>query len=154
MIRMNKDIPAIRIFFSPNIEEASFRQIFYGIEEETVPFSAEKAGQDSALHLGYQAAQNSRLGVGLGIGADQLAVLHYERLDKNDPLFQINLDEHQANLRVLGSNAARLVKGMPFKKFKDKHMLRSEQSERVKEEEMTSEKIVSVIKKILSEVND
>lgn len=153
MNRMDKEIPAVRIFFSPNIEEASFREILYGIEEETVPFIAEKTDKDSALHLGYQAAQISRLGVGVGIGNDQLAVLHYERLNKDEPLFQINLNDHPANLRVLGSNAARLVKGMPFKDFKDKHMLMTEQRKKVKEE-LTREKIVSIIKKVLSEVNE
>ncbi|WP_246333915.1 glycerol dehydratase reactivase beta/small subunit family protein [Thermoactinomyces mirandus] len=150
---MDKEIPAIRIFFNQNIEEAKFREILYGIEEETVPFIAEKTDKDSALHLGYQAAQSSRLGVGMGIGNDQLAVLHYERLKEDKPLFQINLNDHPVNLRVLGSNAARLVKGMPFKDFRDKHMLMPEQSKKV-EEELAREKIVSIIKKVLSEVND
>ncbi len=153
MNRMDMEIPAIRIFFSPNIEEAIFREILYGIEEETVPFIMEKTDKDSAHQLGYEAAQGSRLGVGIGIGSNQLVVLHYERLNKDKPLFQINLNDHPANLRVLGSNAARLVKGMPFKNFRDKHILRSEQSKKV-EEEPAREKIVSIIKKVLSEAND
>src|SRR5690606_25492786 len=46
-------------------------------------------------------------------------VLHYSKLEKEEPLFQIDLKNNYQQ-GILGANAARLVKGIPFKSFEER----------------------------------
>lgn len=111
------ELPAIHVYYSsPAIEPASYEQLLLGMEEEGVPYLRQAREEGSALHLGYLAAEQSRLGVGIGIGADGSIVLHYIKLKPDHPLFQIYLRE-TLKLRAIGANAARLVKGVPFKEL-------------------------------------
>lgn len=106
--------PAVHVLYAPDVTSKYLLQVQYGIEEEGIPFvSASKAGA-SALELAWEAAQTSRLSVGIGMDATNL-VLHYSKLDQNRPLFQIPVRKGEEMLRLLGANGARLVKKMPLK---------------------------------------
>ncbi len=89
-------------------------EICLGIEEEGIPYkTVELSGTKGIENLSFKAAESSRLGVGIGVGSE--IALHYIKLKEDDPLFKIALTEDKEKLRSVGSNAARLVKGMPFK---------------------------------------
>lgn len=93
-------------------------QIGYGIEEEGIPFSLISPDELSdPVSLAHVAANQSQLLVGIACdGRD--AVLHYRNLPLEKFIYRIKdysaIPDHV--LRLFGSNAARLVKGVPFKK--------------------------------------
>lgn len=106
--------PSIKVFYDcDNLSESRFINVLLGIEEEGIPYEVEAVHNSDVLELAHQASINSRLGVGIGISKEAI-VLQYEKLDKAAPLFKIKF--YQIDLfRKIGSNAARLVKKMPFK---------------------------------------
>lgn len=113
---MKENKHTIKIYYSSNIKDVNyFSNLLWGIEEEGIPYELEMADGDSDIDLGYKAAQGSRLDVGIGISHEGFVSLHYVKLDKDRPLFKINTKLEKSKLRALGSNAARLVKGIPFK---------------------------------------
>jgi hypothetical protein len=93
-------------------QEAKLREVQAGIEEEGVP-SAWCVGAGDANSLACRGAAESPLGVGVGIGAEAMSV-HYHKLPAAKPLFVLPAGEPPV-WRRLGCNAARLVKGTPFK---------------------------------------
>ena len=66
------------------------------------------------MSLAWEASQQSRLSVGLGLDRDTL-VLQFSKLKENEPLFQISARSPEWDVRAMGANAARLVKKLPFK---------------------------------------
>ena len=85
----------------------------YGMEEEGIPWEA-AAGTGDALSLAWEAARSSRLEVGIGLDRQAL-VLHYSKLEREQPLFRIPANSGMETVRALGANAARLVKKLPLK---------------------------------------
>lgn len=110
--------PEIRIYFDlGGGGEGAVREIALGIEEENVPYNIkEEKDTTNAVVLGYKAAQASHLGVGIGVNRNEIA-LHFNKLNEDEPLFRIPFTTNQEKLRAVGSNAARLVKRMPFKEL-------------------------------------
>lgn len=105
----------IKIYINPNhSREDTLAQLQYGIEEESVPFEVVSAPIEGAVKLAWEASCASRLEVGIGLDYDKL-VLHYRKLNKEQPLFQISARSPQNQVRAIGANAARLVKKLPFK---------------------------------------
>ena len=89
-----------------------------GLEEEGIPSacfqqqSMVPAHAPSMAHwLAKQAAEQSSLSVGVGLDQKQL-VLHHQKLPLAAPVFC--LAGHLTQARQIGTNAARLVKGLPF----------------------------------------
>lgn len=117
---MIENRPTINIYYSSSIKDESiFDQLLWGIEEEGIPYQRERKNEKSSIKLGYKAAEDSRLGVGIGVGCDGSVVLHYVKLKEDNPLFNIDINADKDQLRLLGANAARLVKGIPFKCLSD-----------------------------------
>jgi hypothetical protein len=113
---MKNNKPVIKIYYSSEIKDISkINPILWGIEEEGVPYNIEYADETDGVCLAYMAAKASALNTGLGIGADGTVVLHYDKLDENHPLFRSNILHNKLHLKIIGENAARLVKGLPFK---------------------------------------
>lgn len=133
--------PQVKIFYHPEVKEI-LAQVQYGLEEEGVPFSCEEQKEYySIAKLGFQAAEESVLGVGVGIGQDQTLVLHYYRLHSDFPLFLLPGEDYTPLLgRIIGSNAARLVKGEPFKSLE------------VQEEPTTKDDLVKLVTKIVYQI--
>lgn len=146
---------AIHVYYSTQLNDPSFfSSLLNGVEEEGIPFFIKEKQETSALELSYQAALDSSLGVGIGIGGDGQLILHYTKLYKEHPLFTIDLHEVDKQ-RVLGANAARLVKGIPFKSFEmieDQEMTDSPAAadEPITKEEMAA--IVAIVLKKLKEI--
>ena len=107
--------PCVLIHFSPHIGcEEKIREVQAGMEEEGIPCLVAQAEELDVVALAYQGACASKLGVGLGIGAQGLCI-HYSKLPKQNPLFALDFPGNPVHWRHFGSNAARLVKGIPFK---------------------------------------
>jgi hypothetical protein len=92
------------------------QQVFWGMEEEGIPFEVEECPSGEVVGMAKQAAQMSPLNVGIGVdGAKGTVVLHHRDLPADQPMFVLNLREvGSAQLRRLGVNAARLVKSEPL----------------------------------------
>jgi hypothetical protein len=65
--------------------------------------------------LAYSAAQSSRLGVGVGVTGNRVA-LHEVHMPAGKPVFALDTERDFAHAcRLVGSNAGRLVKGTPLR---------------------------------------
>ncbi len=110
--------PVVLVAVSPNgLDQSLVRQVLLGLEEESVPAEVVEWEQGrTAEELAHEAAARSPLGVGVGIGKDAWVVVHHRRLRKSSPLFRVHGRTCPADMvRDAGHNAARLVKGVPFK---------------------------------------
>lgn len=108
-------IPSVHVYCHQQVDFSSICDILFGIEEEGVPYHTDKRESSSALDLACFASEESQLGVGIGIGKEGDVILHYLKLNRDQPLFKSKISDHKATLRALGANGARLVKGLPFK---------------------------------------
>ncbi|MBP2649301.1 MAG: dehydratase medium subunit [Firmicutes bacterium] len=108
------DKPSISIYVKSHAgQQEKIREIQAGLEEEGVPSSV-KTGEDDAVTLSYRGAIESQLEVGIGLDAAVMSV-HFRKLPSDNPLFLSRDKDNPAAWRYLGYNAARLVKGIPFK---------------------------------------
>ncbi|MDD7392161.1 MAG: glycerol dehydratase reactivase beta/small subunit family protein [Fusobacterium gastrosuis] len=94
------------------------KSIFWGIEEEGIPYKTYEIEEGNSDSLGYEASKISRLGVGIGVD-DNYITLYYEKLNLGEALFKYKTLSKENILRSLGKNAARLIKGEPFTIPKD-----------------------------------
>ena len=111
------DRPAIWVLFSRPRQEEVERIVLLGLEEEGIPAEVRASEQDEpAGVLARHAALGSALNVGIGIcGADSTVALHHRELPAERPLVELTVrDCNSTDLRRLGANAARLVKGNPL----------------------------------------
>lgn len=106
--------PSIFIYCSLGINEMDIDEILWGVEEEGIPFIIKRKELDNSKKLSHLAAIDSKLSVGIGIDNKGNISLTMDKLEEENPLFHISLKEG-FNLRNLGANGARLVKGMPLK---------------------------------------
>lgn len=112
---MQSDKPSVKVYINETLlKDIRVNQILLGIEEEGIPYEMLYIKNNNAVELAFEASGASRLGVGVGI-SEKEAVLHYEKLKKDSPLFTIPIYSNESDMRSLGANAARLVKKMPFK---------------------------------------
>lgn len=88
--------------------------LLYGMEEEQIPVQVTTIESNTATERAYEAAIASRLSVGVSYD-DQQMVVHYKNLNPESPLFMVPISSDEI-IRKVGANAARLVKGVPFKK--------------------------------------
>ena len=111
-VQLEMTKPTVHVLCSPDAPSAAFKELLYGLEEEGIPWENDtKAG--GALPLAWEAAQASRLGVGVGMDGQSI-VLHFNKLDREQSLYRIPA-RSLGLARVLGANAARLVKKLPLK---------------------------------------
>lgn len=106
--------PAVLIFKAASATSEVIREILLGIEEEGIPAEVREKQSGSPLDMAKAAADGSSLNVGIGASSVEV-VLHHRDLPLNSPLFFLGAEKlTRANLRCIGSNAARLVKGNPL----------------------------------------
>lgn len=109
---MNSKKPILNVY----INEAGgmyLKEILEGIEEEGVLYQVEKREEYQAKTLASAAANESLLETGIGIDGNNVCVT-ISKLTEHTPL-QIFSLSNNPELRVIGSNAARLIKGIPLK---------------------------------------
>lgn len=104
--------PSIHIYYHQS-KHSDIQEITAGIEEEGVFFDLKERASHDLVELAYQAAQSSQLGIGIGVNGQEV-VLHTNKLKKNRPLFH-EKKINSAAARMIGSNAARFIKGIPLR---------------------------------------
>lgn len=109
----NLTAPAI-VIFSMGDCASRWHDVLLGIEEEGIPFVIEEIPSGDVTHSAWLAACRSPLLVGIGCSREKL-VVHYKNLPTSAPLFTLMYQQNSHARRSTGSNAARLVKGIPFK---------------------------------------
>ncbi len=92
-----------------------FDNICYGLEEEGIPFDS-YFSEDNVNQIAQDAAQKSRLGVGIAVGDDNQIVIQHKKMNVDNPFFKKKIDKYY-QAKIMGSNAARLVKGIPIKEI-------------------------------------
>ena len=111
---MRVDIPSIKVSYTKkNLEFV--KEVIYGIEEEGIPYEITEEEFSDVIKKAYEESFNSRLSFGIALN-DEKAVFHFSKLKEENPLFLVNIKSmDKKDLRAYGSNAARLIKGIPFK---------------------------------------
>ncbi|WP_084295501.1 glycerol dehydratase reactivase beta/small subunit family protein [Desulfitibacter alkalitolerans] len=93
------------------------REVTAGLEEEGIPYRIILSEGD-AVTLAIEAAAVSHFEAGIGVGSDHSIAVSQNRQSFNKPLFYVSGTEGRLEIwRVIGSNAARMVKGIPFKEL-------------------------------------
>jgi hypothetical protein len=106
------DRPAVALLLTIATTEAE--AVTAGLEEEGIPFVVERADDVSDLvSAAHDAAVRSRLGVGLAMQGLQ-ACLHLKTLPRERPLLRCTVADVE-EARLLGGDAARVVKGLPLR---------------------------------------
>lgn len=108
--------PVVVIFLSNINLVKDIQYVLYGLEEEEIPYSIELKTLSTATQAAYAAANTSSLNVGIGYVNNEIA-LHYKNLAPRTPYQSIQrvVTCPPISLKNFGGNAARLVKGVPFK---------------------------------------
>ncbi len=114
MPALNPAKPDICVKCAPNHSPQVLRTVLLGMEEEGIPFHLCDTEQKDAMALAWDAAEESRLDVGVGVD-DKNVVLGFAKLKPDKPLFSVAVLAGEEKIRDIGANAARLVKRMPFK---------------------------------------
>ena len=109
----NHTTPAIVIFTTSDCI-AVWNDVLLGIEEEGIPFVIQVSQSTDVIHNAWLAACQSPLLVGIGCNREKL-VVHYKNLPTSAPLFTLTYQQDSHTRRSIGNNAARLVKGIPFR---------------------------------------
>lgn len=118
-----QEVPAIWVYLE-QVDNKQLHQMLWGIEEEGIPFKTTKKQITDIRKEAHNAASLSPLAVGIACTHKEI-VVHSRNLTPENPLFQVSLHtlgaqgELYNQLRNLGCNAARLVKGLPFKPVND-----------------------------------
>jgi hypothetical protein len=94
-------------------DSVELRAVLSGLEEEQVPALCSVCSGDAAP-MAAAAARASAVSVGVALGADGRIALHHARLPEATPLQVIDVSDGLTACRVLGTNAARLAKGVPL----------------------------------------
>lgn len=120
MIPSEIDKPTIVVNLHQELSEEVLKEVLFGIEEEGIPYSIKRNEGLSALAAASAASMESKISVGIGCTQDEI-VVHHKNLKPDTYLFKISRYDSKPNelQRVLGSNAARLVKGNIFKENND-----------------------------------
>lgn len=106
--------PVIVILIN-NVSGIILKEILAGIEEEGVLYEVSERTPNSSEELALEASAISALGVGIGIFYESVCV-QVRNMPPENMLFKGCLKNGQ-NIRNIGTNAARYVKGIPFKEL-------------------------------------
>ena len=98
-----------------NARHPSLLQVLYGIEEEQVPVSITETDGESVEKMAYEAAERSKLEVGIGMDAAGNFALHHKKLEIHSPYIRLPKRSSDERARIFGNNSARLVKRMPLR---------------------------------------
>lgn len=101
----------IEVLFAVKSEEIA-KQISYGIEEEGIPYLLIATTLD-CFEEAYSSSQKVGLGVAVGVDEQGEVKIFSRQLKENTALLSVSkAGNNQA--RILGKNAARMIKKKPF----------------------------------------
>lgn len=93
-------------------------QVEQGVEEEQMPTYLINSSGNS-LDLAQLAADSSLLGIGVGVDKKGVITISHFRMPPHRPVIQVSAHENPRAAKIIGANAARLFKGIPFLKIDD-----------------------------------
>jgi hypothetical protein len=102
----------IDIVCSNSINIIEIEEIFFGIEEEGVPYILKILKKEKIEKELYT---DNRFEIGIGISSDGEIVLNKKKYLK-EYILKENIKSSQKKLRTFGQNAARILKGLSLKK--------------------------------------
>lgn len=110
-----EDSVAIVVAHSKSVEDSEILDfICYGIEEEGIPYKLVPMDLKDAVSLAKEGAKQSKLGIGLSFDQGGKGCLNHTNF-KDDKVLFLHDIKTQEDARILGTNGARLMKGIPFK---------------------------------------
>jgi hypothetical protein len=104
--------PVINVFVN-GVEKEFLKEVLAGIEEEGALYEVYSREEAQVEKLAHEAAVQSLLETGIGMNNEFLCV-SISKMPMANPLIKISSCS-RLKLRLAGSNAARLVKGIPLK---------------------------------------
>lgn len=113
-IDQSDERPRVFIWCIGDHEPEWIKYIEHGIEEESVSWVVRSGFDGDTVSVAYKAALESSLKVGMSVSHDSRVVIHHKQLPDDDPVFDVS-EVTPETARKLGSNSARLAKGIPFK---------------------------------------
>ena len=105
----------INYTMSPSNENI-VKMLSLGIEEEGLPFILHNVTPQKLYDLALDASNISDLDVGIGVDQNGKVGIHQAKLPDGMLLFESDSD--RIDCRAYGANAARLIKGIPFKEYR------------------------------------
>lgn len=105
--------PAVLVAVHDEAPSAVVRELRAGAEEQGVPTALLGSPAPAADPAGRHAASESRLEVGIGVGADGGVVVRHALVA--DAVLALEAGASSCALRVLGADAARIVAGLPLR---------------------------------------
>lgn len=103
--------PNIRLLCSDNIDRECIDEILWGIEEEEIPYCLKFVPSEEVIKENFV---SGTLEIGFGIFENGDAILTTRKYDR-EYIQKVNIFREKEKLRYLGSNGARIVKGLPLK---------------------------------------
>lgn len=110
-----RERPCIHVSLLPGTDEALYRWVQIGAEEEGVPCRLVTGAATDLIALAYEAAQSSRFSIGVGVSAEMVA-LHEMHMPPEKPVLSWKFSGRPDHFcRMMGMNAARMVVRKPFR---------------------------------------
>ena len=111
---MNNMYPAINLNYTSESLSDYVSQIEYGIEEEGLFSTRNIVPDDTLQERVYASAQESKLGIAIGISENSVFLIHQKAGPDDFILRKIPPELTYQEGRIMGKNAARIVKGLPL----------------------------------------
>ncbi len=105
--------PAVLVAVHDEAPPGVVRELCAGAEEQGIPTALLGSRAPAADPAGRHAASESRLEVGMGVGADGAVVVRHALVP--DAVLALEAGASSRALRVLGADAARIVAGLPLR---------------------------------------
>lgn len=147
-MKNSMESPSIYISIN-NPEEPLLNEVLAGIEEEGIPYfkmecNSFKEYEENLIEYAYNASLESRIGIAIAISGRRI-ILHYNKLNVNKPIIDVELkDGELMKARVIGCNAARLYKRIPFKPLENFTEIQNKMSD---EEVEITKTVLKILKK-------
>lgn len=110
-----RERPFIHVSLLPGTDNALYHWVQIGAEEEGLPCRLVTGAAADLVTLAYEAAQSSRLHIGVAISTEQV-VLHERHMPAHKPVLSWTFSgEPSYFCRLMGTNAARMVVRKPFR---------------------------------------
>lgn len=110
-----RDRPCIHVCLIGGADEALYRWVEIGAEEEGVPARRVAAEAGEATAAAFEAAQSSRFDIGVSIAPGQVT-LHERHMPASQPVLAFAAqDDFPRWCRLMGGNAARMVVRLPLR---------------------------------------
>ena len=105
--------PTIMLATHDRVSERALVPLLLGLEEQGVPVERFTLDELNPLTLAHEASLRSVLGIGIGVSLE-FVVVTTDKLPRERPYLAHYFNRSADDDRVIGGNAARLVKRLPL----------------------------------------